>query len=126
MNDDLLKKTTIQLLGYLNQAKERFEMAKSSGEEGDFYSEVKPFADLVRKESDTWKIKAIDWINEKKPLYINDKQIDNTCEHLEKMSIQCFYPKTSRKQFLNYLQSAQYVLQNILNQMDNSIKKEKV
>jgi hypothetical protein len=108
-----LAELTKSLLGYIEEGKEQFEKSKSSGIDGDFFLEVKPFADLVKNILDEWIVMAIKWVQTEKPSFINEKQIKTTYDHIEKISIQSFYSKTSRKLYLSSLQSAQFVLQSI-------------
>jgi hypothetical protein len=114
-----LKSTTRSLLDFIEIGREEFERSKNTGREGDFFTEVKPFADQVKLCCDEWIELAIQWIRKEKPLYMNEKQVQTTYEHLEKMSIQAFYSSTSRKNFLSSLQSAQYVLHSIVNQLED-------
>lgn len=115
-----LEFTTRRLISLIEKGREQFEKSKSSGEEGDFFLEVKPFSDLVRSVSDEWLGLVTKWIRTENPKFINQKQIETTYEHLEKMGIQSFYPKTSRKIFLSSIQSAQFVLQSIINHLEKS------
>ncbi|WP_442594463.1 YppE family protein [Neobacillus sp. D3-1R] len=118
--ENQLGSLTKTLLELLEKGRIQFEESKSSGKEGDFYSEVKPFADLVKTTCDEWLPIAIQWIQIDKPPFINKKQLETTYEHLEKMGIQAFYPTTSRKHFISSLQSAQFVLQSILQYLEKN------
>lgn len=111
--DTHLEELTKSLLGYIENGKEQFEKSKSSGIEGDFFLDVKPFADLVKSTLDEWIVLATKWVQAEKPSFINEKQLETTYDHIEKISIQSFYPKTSRKLYLSSFQSAQFVLQSI-------------
>jgi hypothetical protein len=108
-----LEELTICLLEFIEEGKARFEISKSSGIEGDFFLDVKPFADNVKKTLDEWIIRATHWVQTEKPSYINKKQLETTYDHIEKISIQSFYPKTSRKLYLSSYQSAYFVLQSV-------------
>jgi hypothetical protein len=116
-----LKDITKELLHLLEYTKVKYETVRENGEEGDFFLEVKPFAERVKQLLDQWHSLAINYIQLEQPLYLNENQLITTYDHIEKLSIQCFYPKTSRKLFLNSHRSAQFVLESIilnLNGMD--------
>jgi hypothetical protein len=98
----------------IEEGRVRYEQRKESGLEGDFLTEVKPVADEVKVLLDQWIVIAAQWIQIEKPPYINEKQLTATYDHIEKISIQSFYPKSSRKIFIDSYQSAQFVLQSIL------------
>jgi hypothetical protein len=119
--DRRLEELTNNLLSYLEKGKEQFEKSKSSGIEGDFFLDVKPFADLVKSTLDEWLVMAIKWVLAEKPSFINEKQLETTYDHIEKISIQSFYPKTSRKLYLSSFQSAQFVLQSICSKANSPI-----
>lgn len=114
MAEGQLIELTKRLIGFIEKGKEQFENTKNSGIEGDFFSEVKPFADLVKDVCEEWSVLATSWIRSEDPPYLNEKQLLTALEHIEKISIQSFYPKTSRKLFFSSVQSAQYVLESIL------------
>jgi hypothetical protein len=111
--DTHLEEMTKSLLGYIEEGKAQYEKSKASGIEGDFYLDVKPFADLVKNTLDEWIVLAIKWVQTEKPSFINEKQLETTYDHIEKISIQSFYPKTSRKLYLSSYQSAHFVLQSV-------------
>jgi hypothetical protein len=118
--DGELVLNTKRLIDFLERGKDQFEQSKSSGHEGDFFLEVKPFADMVKETLDVWVIIAKKWIQSERPPFINETQLDTTYDHIEKISIQSFYPKTSRKIFISSFQSSQYVLQSILQYHEHS------
>ncbi|HYK74541.1 MAG TPA: YppE family protein [Pseudoneobacillus sp.] len=122
--EDQLESLSKTLLDQLEKIRIQFEKSKSSGQESDFYSEVKPFADLVKKTCDDWLEIATKWIQTEDPKFINKKQIETTYENIEKIGIQAFYPNTSRKHFLSSFQSSQFVLQSILLYLENNIKRK--
>ncbi|MHC0035763.1 YppE family protein [Pseudoneobacillus sp. C159] len=120
-----LKETTMELIRILEFVREQFETVKTSGKEGDFYSEVKPFAERVKLLLDQWSSLAVNYIQLEKPTYLNENQLHTTYDHIEKISIQCFYPKTSRKIFLNSLRSAQFVLESVMLNLEGTLIKYK-
>lgn len=121
MNEEL-EELTRRLLDIIEIGREQFEKSKITGIQGDFFLEVKPFADIVKGILDKWIDIVTKWILLEKPLFINEKQIQTTYEHIENISIQSYYPKTSRKLFISSYQSAQFVLQSILHHMEKTSK----
>ena len=120
-NDEILK-TTKLLMRYNEHALNRFEQAKTSGVKGDFYTEVKPFADEVKQTTSVWKIAVLSWIKSHQQRNLHSKQIESTAENLEMVSIQAFFPETSRKRFIGHIQSIEYVLKSLHEALEESIK----
>jgi hypothetical protein len=117
---------TESLLTIIDEGKLRYEERRVSGSEGNFLMEVKPIADHAKTILDQWIVLASEWIYLEKPAYLNEKQLAATYDHIEKISIQSFYPKTSRKLFISSYQSAQYVLQSIVKYKCNSVETKEV
>ncbi|MFO1444648.1 YppE family protein [Bacillus sp. Bva_UNVM-123] len=109
-----LKKLTIQLLSLVNTVAEKFEDVKKTGKAGDFYTEVKPFADKVKHINDQWRIVALNWIETRKPKNMHVAQIDSTYDQIEAIAVQAFFPETSRTRFTNIVTSIKYILNNII------------
>ncbi|MBX9972787.1 YppE family protein [Cytobacillus firmus] len=112
--EKVLVQMTEQLLEYMEISDGRFKKVKESGEKGDFYSEVKPFADDVKSINDRWKEEALKWIGIHNPRNLYPQQIESASEHIEMVSIQAFFPETSKTRFINYVNSAEYVLKQLL------------
>lgn len=108
-NEELLKRTE-KLLEYRAIIVDRFEKAKDSGVKGDFYQEVKPFADEVKQQIEGWRTDALIWLRNYPQRHIHARQIESTAENLEMVSISAFFPETSRKRFLDHVQSIEFVL----------------
>lgn len=113
-NHKELTSLTNQLLNYINKMSERYTKARESGLAGDFFQEVKPFADEVKVINEQWKKEAIEWIEQNRPKNLFSQQIESTHEHIETMSVQAFFPDTSRSRFFNLISSSNYVLNQIL------------
>lgn len=112
MSTSLLALTN-KLLEFTEQILEKFEEVKKTKEKGDFYEEVKPFAEQVREVKDEWQTLAKEWIEAKKPKYLHVKQIESASEQMELLSVQAFFPETSRTRFINYWQSARFILTSL-------------
>lgn len=108
-NEELYKRTK-KLLGYRKFIVDRFEEAKASGIKGDFYQEVKPFADEVKQQTEDWRTDALLWLRNYPQRHIHARQIESTAENLEMVSISAFFPETSRKRFIDHVQSIEFVL----------------
>jgi lantibiotic modifying enzyme len=115
MDNELeLLQLTEQLVIYVQASDDKYKRAKDSREKADFYNEVKPFADEVKAINDRWKKKAVEWVNSHKPKNLYSQQIDSASEHIEMVSIQAFFPETSKTRFINYVNSAMYVLKQLI------------
>ncbi|WP_053363925.1 YppE family protein [Bacillus sp. FJAT-27251] len=109
-----LKELTELMLEYSGFILNRFEQAKAAGEKGDFFEEVKPFADEVRAKAGEWKAETLVWLEQNPQRNLHPKQIDATADNIEMVSIQAFFPETSRKRFMGHIQSIDYVLGSLL------------
>ncbi|TCN23084.1 YppE family protein [Mesobacillus foraminis] len=113
---------TKRLLSYNEKALLRFEQAKASGEKGDFYKEVKPFADNVKEEAEIWRKEASDWLMKHPQRNLHTRQILSAAENIEMVSIQAFFPETSRKRFIGHIQSIEFVLNSFLKALERIIE----
>jgi hypothetical protein len=97
----------------MNEYKKRRE----TGEKGDFYEEVKPFADSIKEMNDKWKELSLDWIKAERPKHLHLPQVMNTYDNIEMLSVHCFFPESSYNRFISHHQSVQYVLQTMLEEL---------
>lgn len=109
-NHSVLINLNERLYEYTRDIENKFLSVKLSGEKGDFLTEVKPFADEVQVISEHWKKEATAWITKNRPRNLHESQIDSAAEQIEMISVQSFFPETSRTRFINYLQSVRFVL----------------
>ena len=109
-----LNRLTLELLTCMNRLEKKLESVKSAGIRGDFYTEVKPFADEIKKMNDNWRNEALIFVAEMSPKNIHLQQIESTHEHIDIISVQAFYPETSLTRFKNMVASVKYILKNIL------------
>jgi predicted house-cleaning noncanonical NTP pyrophosphatase (MazG superfamily) len=107
---DLSKK----LLERMEFALERYQIAKSEGIRGDFHSEVKPFADDVKELAIQWKEASNRWVKENMPKNLHSNQIETAADYLEVISVQAFFPETSKKRFLDQHQSVEFILNGMI------------
>lgn len=125
MKYERLKEMTSELLEYNSQAAKSFHHCRQTGEQGDFYKEVKPFADKVRALSEQWEPEVVKWVMDNKPKNLYPLQIRNTVENLQMVSVRAFFPDTSLKRFKSHVQSVEYVLERILEGMEENRSPEK-
>lgn len=117
-NHSMLIDLNERLSEYTRQIENKFLSVKETGEKGDFFTEVKPFADEVQEVSERWKKEATAWIVKNRPRNLHESQIDSAAEQIEMISVQSFFPETSRTRFINYLQSVRFVLTLLRSSID--------
>lgn len=103
-----------KLLENVDTAHKRFQKSKQEGIRGDFHTEVKPFADEVKLAADEWRESAARWIRANRPKNIHANQIETAADYLEVISVQAFFPETSKKRFLDQLQSVEFILNSMI------------
>ena len=118
MDNRKLYQLTADLLELNTEASESFKRCRETGEQGDFYSEVKPFADKVKELSELWEPAAAQWTIANKPRKLYPMQIKNTAENIQMVSVRAFFPKTSLSKFNSHIQSVDYVLNRLLDELD--------
>ncbi|RLQ95139.1 YppE family protein [Falsibacillus albus] len=115
MLEDNLQKLTNELIQLNQEAHNIYKHARETNQKGDFYTEVKPFADLVKSKGDEWESEALKWLSNQKQKNLHPIQIKNTNENIQMVSIQAFFPETSLKRFKSHVQSIEYVLKQVYN-----------
>ncbi|MBE3569691.1 MAG: YppE family protein, partial [Bacillales bacterium] len=110
---------TCELLQLVQQADEVYETVRSTKKKGDFYTEVKPFADKMKALSDEWEAEAKKWLISQKPKYIHKQQITSTLENLQIIAVQAFFPQTSYSRFKQAIRSVEYILNEVKRNVDN-------
>ncbi len=115
-----LKDLTQKLLELNEEAMTHYKRVRDSGEKGDFYQEVKPFADEVKQYNDRWKEKMLLWAKTHKPKHLYPQQIMNTSENIEMTSVSCFFPETSYSRFISHHQSIQFVLETSMKELESN------
>ncbi|HEY4553600.1 MAG TPA: YppE family protein [Bacillaceae bacterium] len=122
MEEKELKKLTIILCEYCHKAAEAFEKCKLAGQQEDFFSVVKPFADQVKELAEKWEPAAVQWCIENKPKHVHPIQIRNTAENLQMVSVKAFFPDTSKKKFNSHIQSIDFILNNVIKAIEAHIE----
>lgn len=120
MQNDELRELTETLLKYNEEAKLHFIHCRETGKQGDFYNEVKPFADKIKDCSEQWENKAMKWVMIERPKNIHPMQVKNTAENLQMVSVRAFFPDTSLKKFNSHIQSNDFILRRMLESLEVS------
>ena len=96
----------------------RFQEMRRLDREPDFFNEVKPHADFVHERIRNWQQLAHHWINNKHPKNLYVQQIDHAADAIEQFVVQSFYKGTSKKRFIQSIQSAQYTLKLLASKIE--------
>ncbi|OLS40275.1 DUF1798 family protein [Bacillus sp. MRMR6] len=115
---DKITELTKKLINYNHFFLDTFQAAREKGNEADFYTVIKPFANEVKEVCDHWSISMKTWLKNNPKKHLHTKQIDTTTEHIEQLSIQAFFPKTSRSIFLNTQRTVDFFLREVLKELD--------
>ncbi|WHY54862.1 YppE family protein [Peribacillus simplex] len=118
MHKEKMRLLTEQLIQYTDKADEIYEGVRKEGKEKDFFSEVKPFADLVRTACIEWETGMKEWMRETDFRHLFPEQIEQTAHNLSDVAVQAFFPKTSYKRFKSHVQSVEFILNNVKTEID--------
>ncbi|KAB7708943.1 DUF1798 family protein [Bacillus aerolatus] len=113
----VLQELTEELLRIVNRANDRYHIAREKKEKGDFYTEVKPFADEAQRLSAAWEKEILASFRTSQFKYIHFPQVKAVVENIELISVQAFFPETSYTRFRNYVESTLFVLQQLLKEL---------
>ncbi|MDZ5711975.1 YppE family protein [Jeotgalibacillus haloalkalitolerans] len=113
MNKEIILNQTNELIEITRRADLEYNNRRESKEKGDFYEEVKPFADHAHSILKEWKVAASNYLIEQPKKNIHQNQVAATAENIELVVVQCFFPETSYKRFKSYIQSSLYVLEQL-------------
>lgn len=113
MTEEIINLTE-KLLKYNQLFLKYYQEGREQGIKYDFDQTIKPFANEVKEVNEQWKDIMKEWLKRASLKHIHLKQIDTTSEHIEKLSIQCFFPESSKTRFLNTNRTVEYFLSEIL------------
>ncbi len=116
MQEELIQLTK-QLFDYNQRFLTYYHEVRETGEQKPFFEFVKPFADEVAKVNGDWKTLMKVWLNENETSHLHLHQLESVSEHIERLSIQAFFPETSRSRFLNAQRTVEYFLTETISQM---------
>ena len=105
-----LMSETNRLLEECQLSQDRFFEMRRLDKDPDFFLEVKPYADAVHAEIKVWQQHAHDWIQKNQPKNLYAQQIDHAADAMEQFVVQSFYKGTSKKRFIQSIQSTHYTL----------------
>ena len=105
----LIEQTT-KLVTECDEAINRFYKMRELDAVPDFFEQVKPYADELHEFIGQWQQLAHMWIADNKPKYMHRIQIDNAVDAMEQFIVQSFYKETSKKRFIQSVQSVHYTL----------------
>lgn len=109
-----LKQLTEQLIVSCDDAVNRFYKMREEDRDPDFFGEVKPYADHVHAQLKVWQQQSKQFIDLYQPKHFHYMQVDNAVEAMEQFTVQSFYKKTSKKRFIQSVQSVHYTLSKFL------------
>lgn len=124
MSENQLVKLTKKLIELNQSAIHSYNHVRETKEQGDFFTDVKPFADQVKEQCERWLPLATKWVDQKQPKHLHAVQLKNTSENLQMVSVKAFYPDTSLKRFKSHVQSVDYVLKRFLEEVQNNSEKQ--
>ncbi|QPC46660.1 DUF1798 family protein [Mangrovibacillus cuniculi] len=110
---------TQKLKELVEQAHSIYLSRRENGLRGDFEKEVKPFVYKVDLQMNQFEEVVRPWLQQEKPLYLHPSQIDKVMENIELISVQAFFPESSWKRYHQYVQSTVYVLDCIIDAVNN-------
>jgi hypothetical protein len=109
---------TKQLLQECENCLTRFQNMRDEDREPDFFNEVKPHADLIHAQLKNWQQLAHEWINNTTPKNLYVQQIDYAQDAMEQFVVQSFYKGTSKKRFIQSIQSTMYTLNLVVRKIE--------
>ncbi|MFD1738506.1 YppE family protein [Bacillus salitolerans] len=124
MDNNQLYLDTKQLIQYNQKLSEIFTQIKTANEPADFFGVVKPTADEIWQVLDRWKPQVLDWIKIEKPKYFHPNQIESTCENIQAVSVQAFFPDTKEKRFKELIRSNKYIFDTLIELLEKQEKSQ--
>lgn len=118
MDKDVIRNDTLKLLEYNKDLLGIYSNIVKEGTAADFYAVVKPFADQIFVLTERWKENVNVWIRKEHPKYLHPNQIENTIENITTVAVQAFFPDTRPKRFKELIRSNQYILESILQKLN--------
>ncbi|NEY20550.1 YppE family protein [Bacillus ginsengihumi] len=91
---------------------------RESGMAKDFFQDVRPYCDELKAAIDEWLPLAVLWVETNQPKHLFAIQLKNTAENLQMVSVRAFYPETSLKRFKSHIQSIDYVLNRLKDELE--------
>lgn len=114
-----LQEKTIQLLSVCEECLARHTLMRETGHEPDFFTEVKPYADINHRLLEEWTEEVRALIRNEKPKYVHLHQIESLNDSMKQFIVQSFYSKTGKKRFILSINSATYTFKTVLKAMQD-------
>lgn len=108
---------TEKLLEYNRLFIKYYQEGRETGNTHDFEDVIKPFVNEVSAINEQWKKAMKKWLSRSNHKHLHLKQIDTTSEHIEQLSIQAFFPKTSKSRFINSQRTVEYFLLEVIKEI---------
>lgn len=109
---------TKQLVQECENCLTRFQKMRDEDREPNFFNEVKPHADVVHAQLKSWQQHASKWITTTGPKNLYVQQIDHAADAMEQFVVQSFYKGTSKKRFIQSIQSTIYTLSLVVRKIE--------
>ncbi|WML40335.1 DUF1798 family protein [Neobacillus sp. OS1-2] len=116
MAEEILNLTE-KLLQYNHLFIKYYQDGRETGITHDFENVIKPFVDEVSVITNQWKNAMKMWLSGSNHKHLHLKQIETTAEHIEQLSVQAFFPKTSKSRFLNSGRTVEYFLLEVIKEV---------
>jgi hypothetical protein len=116
MNEEILQLSE-KLLHFNETFLKTYIESREKGSTHDFQEDIKPFVNDVKKINLDWNKKTKEWLAKKDFKHLHMRQIDTTSDHIDQISIQCFFPETSRSRFLNAQRTVEYFLLELIKEL---------
>ena len=107
-----------QLLNECDASISRFFKQRELDATPQFFEEVKPHADYYHSVLIDWQEHALNWIVVNNPKYMHKSQILNVVDAMNQFIVQSFYKETSKKRFIQSVQSVHYTLSFFLRYLE--------
>lgn len=109
LSEKLLQYNRIFLKTYLE--------GREKGITHDFQEVVKPFVHEVKQLNEEWKEKTKNWLSREDFKHLHLQQVETTSDHIDQLSIQSFFPESSRSRFLNANRTVEFFLLELLKEL---------
>ncbi|MFB5194530.1 hypothetical protein COJ96_01150 [Bacillus sp. AFS073361] len=116
MSEEIIDLTE-KLLAFNSLFMKYYQEGRTTGTKYDFHEVIKPFANEVKEINDQWKLAMKRWLSDSDHKHLHLKQVDTTSEHIDQLSIQAFFPETSRTRFINANRTVEFFLLEILKEL---------
>lgn len=118
MTEKKIVQLTKRLLQYNRSFLEYYTDAREKELTYDFEGVIKPFVYEVKTALVNWNTEVRQWLNMNPQKHLHLKQVETSIDHIEQMSIQAFFSKTSKSRFLNANRTVDFFLTELLKELE--------